>query len=200
MVVSVYKGVGVSVKLIILGGPGAGKGTQASQLCQFLSIPHISTGTILREAIAAHSDLGKQVQSYVAQGEFVPDKIMIELIRQRLQQPDSQQGWLLDGYPLTAFQAEELDFLLDSLEQRIDWAIWLEVPNAVLVERSLERSRSDDQPDVVHRRLELIQERTVPILDYYGYRKRLLKIDGNQSMEQVQQAIRQALGQGSTEA
>lgn len=200
MVVSVCKGVGVSVKLIILGGPGAGKGTQASQLCQFLSIPHISTGTILREAIAAHSDLGKQVQSYVAQGEFVPDKIMIELIRQRLQQPDSQQGWLLDGYPLTAFQAEELDFLLDSLEQRIDWAIWLEVPNAVLVERSLERSRSDDQPDVVHRRLELIQERTVPILDYYGYRKRLLKIDGNQSMEQVQQAIRQALGQGSTEA
>nr|WP_275415802.1 adenylate kinase [Leptolyngbya sp. CCY15150] len=200
MVVSVYKGVGVSVKLIILGGPGAGKGTQASQLCQFLSIPHISTGTILREAIAAHSDLGKQVQAYVAQGEFVPDKIMIELIRQRLQQPDSQQGWLLDGYPLTAFQAEELDFLLDSLEQRIDWAIWLEVPNAVLVERSLERSRSDDQPDVVHRRLELIQERTVPILDYYGYRKRLLKIDGNQSMEQVQQAIRQALGQGSTEA
>ncbi|MGB3519332.1 MAG: nucleoside monophosphate kinase, partial [Elainellaceae cyanobacterium] len=103
------------MKLIILGGPGAGKGTQASQLCQFLSIPHISTGTILREAIAAHSDLGKQVQSYVAQGEFVPDKIMIELIRQRLQQPDSQQGWLLDGYPLTAFQAEELDFLLDSL-------------------------------------------------------------------------------------
>ncbi|WP_204153520.1 adenylate kinase [Leptolyngbya sp. CCY15150] len=188
------------MKLIILGGPGAGKGTQASQLCQFLSIPHISTGTILREAIAAHSDLGKQVQAYVAQGEFVPDKIMIELIRQRLQQPDSQQGWLLDGYPLTAFQAEELDFLLDSLEQRIDWAIWLEVPNAVLVERSLERSRSDDQPDVVHRRLELIQERTVPILDYYGYRKRLLKIDGNQSMEQVQQAIRQALGQGSTEA
>lgn len=199
MVVSVCKGVGVSVKLIILGGPGAGKGTQASQLCQFLSIPHISTGTILREAIAAHSDLGKQVQSYVAQGEFVPDKIMIELIRQRLQQPDSQQGWLLDGYPLTAFQAEELDFLLDSLEQRIDWAIWLEVPNAVLVERSLERSRSDDQPDVVHRRLELIQDRTVPILDYYGYRKRLLKIDGNQSMEQVQQAIRQALVQGSAE-
>jgi adenylate kinase len=184
------------VRLIILGGPGAGKGTQASQLCQFLSIPHISTGTMLREAIAAQTDLGQQVQAYVSQGEFVPDKIMIELIRQRLQQPDCGQGWLLDGYPLTAFQAEELDFLLDALQQRIDWAIWLEVSTAVLVARSLERSRSDDQPEVVQRRIDLIQERTVPILDYYGYRQRLLKIDGSQSMEQVQQTIRDALGAG----
>lgn len=184
---------GIGVRLILLGGPGAGKSTQAMQLCGFLQIPHISTGAILRAAIASQSELGQQVQPYVEQGEFVPDKITIALIRQRLQQPDVSEGWLLDGYPLTAFQAEELDFLLDELNQHIDIAIWLDVSPATLVERSMERSRPDDTPELVQRRINLIQERTIPILDYYGYRDRLLKINGDQPADAVQASIRQGL-------
>lgn len=181
------------VRLLILGGPGAGKGTQAEMLCQHLNMVWISTGDILRQAVESGTELGEQVRAYVERGELVPDEGMIALIRQRLLQPDVANGWLLDGYPRTAFQAEELDFLLDELQQRIDRAIWLEATPAVLMERSLSRSRLDDQPEVVQRRIDVFQERTVPILEYYDRRQRLLTIAGNSSIEQVQQEIRQKL-------
>lgn len=124
------------MRLVILGGPGAGKGTQAQQLCQPLGISPVSTGDILREAIANQSELGHQAHFYVEKGELVPDEIMIEFMRQRLMQPDVANGWILEGYPRTAFQAEELDFLLDELEQHLDWAIYLQVPEGVMVSRS----------------------------------------------------------------
>jgi adenylate kinase len=184
----------MGLRLVILGAAGSGRGTQAMKLSQQFTIPHISTGEMLRRAIATQNKLGKEVQSYVEQGEFVPDKIMIELMRQRLQEPDAAGGWVLDGYPLTAFQAEELDFLLDDLAQQLDWAIWLEVPIPVLVERSRQRSRSDDEPDTLQRRIELVYQRTVPILDYYGYRKRLLNIDGHQDPDAVYRSLQAALG------
>lgn len=185
------------MKLVILGGPGAGKGTQARQLCRQLGISEISTGNILREAIAAQTDLGRKAQPYVDKGELVPDEILIEFMRQRLLQPDTARGWLLEGYPRTAFQAEELDFLLEELNQQLDWAIYLEVPESVMLNRSVKRSpnpqdensRLDDQPDIVKRRIHLFHERTVPILEYYGYRQRLLTINGNQPPDQVQQDI-----------
>ncbi len=193
------------MRLVILGGPGAGKGTQAQKLCRQLSIPEISTGDILRQAIASGSDLGLQAQVYVEKGELVPDPILIEFMRQRLLQPDAANGWLLEGYPRTAFQAEELDFLLDDLGQQLDWAIYLEVHDAVMMSRSIERSRTlkssplsgevrpDDQPEIVQRRIDLFHERTVPILEYYGYRNRLLTINADQSPEQIQQDILQKL-------
>ncbi|MEB3337198.1 MAG: adenylate kinase [Leptolyngbyaceae bacterium] len=181
------------MRLLILGGPGAGKGTQAQQLCSYLNIPWISTGDMLREAVQHQTEFGEKVREYVEQGELVPDDIMIDLIRQRLLQPDATSGWLLDGYPRTAFQAEELDFLLDDLRQRLDWAIWLEVPPKVLMHRSIARSRQDDEPEIVQRRIDLFQERTIPILEYYDYRKRLLTINGDQPPEKIQQEIRQQL-------
>lgn len=208
------------MRLVILGGPGAGKGTQARRLCHQLGISEISTGDALRHAIASQSELGCQAQPYVEKGELVPDPILIEFMRQRLLQPDTHQGWLLEGYPRTAFQAEELDFLLEDLEQRLDWAIYLEVSESVMMNRSVKRShrssepslclqiapsspsdsshqdrlskgnlRSDDRPEIVQRRIELFHERTVPILEYYGYRQRLLTIQGDQPAEQVQQEI-----------
>ncbi|MGE5655654.1 MAG: adenylate kinase family protein [Actinomycetota bacterium] len=177
------------MRLVILGGPGAGKGTQAGQLCSYLSIPCIATGEILRAAIAIATDLGKKAEPYVEKGELVPDETMIEFIRQRLLMPDVTKGWLLDGYPRTAFQAEELDFLLDELEQKLDWAIYLNVSESILKSRSAERSRPDDLPKIVERRLELFRQRTIPILEYYDRRQRLLTVNGDRSPEQVQQDI-----------
>jgi adenylate kinase len=184
----------IVMRLVMVGGPGAGKGTQAQQLQAILKIPWISTGDLLYQAIAAQTSLGQAVQPFVETGEFVDDTTMIELMRDRLQHPDAASGWLLDGYPRTAFQAEELDFLLDEWGQKVDWAIWLDVSKAVLMERSLARSRPDDHPEAVRRRIDLLYERTIPILDYYDYRQRLLKIDGHQSPEAVTQTIRQRLG------
>ncbi|NET60003.1 MAG: nucleoside monophosphate kinase [Symploca sp. SIO2E6] len=189
------------MKLVILGGPGAGKSTQAKKLCQQQNIPLVSTGDILREAIASQSDLGLQVQPYVEQGELVPDMLLIEFMRERLVASDTAKGWLLEGYPRTAFQAEELDFLLDELQQKLDWAIYLEVAESIMSDRCIGKltnlgsqipqtnSPPDYHPDIVQRRIDLFHERTIPILEYYGYRHRLLTINGNQSPEEVNQEI-----------
>jgi adenylate kinase len=181
------------VRLVILGGPGAGKGTQAQNLCRHFEIPLISTGDMLRQAIAAQTPLGQQVQDFVEKGELVPDEIMIQLMRQRLLQADTSRGWLLEGHPRTAFQAEELDFLLEDLNHHLNWAIWLDVPDDVLMSRSIARQRSDDTPEVIQHRIESFRDYTMPMLDYYEYRDRLLKVDGNQSIEQVHQEILQHL-------
>ncbi len=209
------------MKLVVLGGPGAGKGTQARQLCSQLGLSGISTSDLLRQAIASQSELGRKAQMYVEKGELVPDEIMIEFMRERLLQPDTAGGWLLEGYPRTAFQAEELDFLLEDLGQQLDWAIYLEVPESVMMNRSVKRLpsmrvseaapeepahsrtekgldftgevRPDDHPEIVQRRIDLFYERTIPILEYYGYRHRLLTINADQSPEQVQQEILQKL-------
>ncbi|MEG4866813.1 MULTISPECIES: adenylate kinase family protein [unclassified Microcoleus] len=177
------------MRVVILGGPGAGKGTQAELLCSNLSLPLLAVGDILREAIADETDLGKLAVSYVEKGELVPDTTMIQFFRRRLLLWDVFNGWVLEGYPRTAFQAEELDFLLSDLAQELDWAVWLKVPNEVLLSRSIERDRSDDEPEILHRRLDLFEERTIPILEYYEYRNKLLTINGDRSPEKVQQDI-----------
>lgn len=189
------------MKLVILGGPGAGKGTQAQPLCRHLGISEISTSNILREAIASSTELGRQAKIYVEKGELVPDPILIEFMRTCLVQPDAAQGWLLEGYPRTAFQAEELDFLLDDLGQQLNWAIYLKVTDAVMMSRCLQRSpnpqgiasRLDDQPEIIRRRINLFYERTMPMLEYYEYRQHLLTINADQSPQQVQQEILQKL-------
>lgn len=177
------------MRLVILGGPGAGKGTQAEKLCSNVSIPLLAVGDILRAEIAGETDLGKLAVPYVEKGELVPDEILIKFIGRRLLLWDVFNGWVLEGYPRTAFQAEELDFLLDDLAQQLDWAIWLKVPIEVLLSRSIERDRSDDSPEILQRRLDLFHEQTIPILDYYEYRNKLLTVNGELSPEQVQQDI-----------
>ncbi|MEH2196789.1 adenylate kinase family protein [Nostoc sp.] len=200
------------MRLVILGGSGSGKSTQAQRLGRYFDIPLISTGEILREAISGYqplpefrcpetdprtslsvyaslSELGYHTQPYIQKGELVPDEAIVELIGVRLRQPDINCDWVLEGYPRTAFQAEELDFLLDNLEQKLDWAIYLQVPQAVMVSRSLGRSLPDDQPEIVQRRVELFYDRTIPILEYYDRHRRLLTIDGDQSPDMVQHNI-----------
>lgn len=177
------------MRIVLLGGPGAGKGTQAQRLSQQFQIPWLSTGDILRHEIVRQSQLGQQVQPYLEQGQLVPDELMIAFIRQRLLQPDTAQGWILDGYPRTAFQAEELDFLLDELEQRLTWAVLLEVEASILMQRSLARSRLDDEPTLIERRIQALFEQTLPMLDYYEQRGRLLRINGSQTPDQVEQQL-----------
>ncbi|UKP00524.1 adenylate kinase family protein [Nostoc sp. UHCC 0870] len=187
------------MRLVILGGSGSGKSSQAQRLGRYLEVSEISTGDILREAISGNQtlesvytnlgELGRYAQPYVSKGELVPDEMIIELIRLRLKKPDVSGGWILEGYPRTAFQAEELDFLLDELGQKLDWAIYLQVPEAVMVSRSLGRSLPDDQPEIVQRRVEIFYDRTIPILEYYDRRRRLLTINGDQSPELVLQNI-----------
>nr|WP_248277865.1 nucleoside monophosphate kinase [Brasilonema sp. UFV-L1] len=210
--------------MVILGGSGSGKSTQAQGLCRHFNLPLISSDEILRDAIALispensppknslaelHSPqdagdlLGHQrhsasglfpllnhlPQAYMETGELIPEEMIIESIQIQLKRPDFNSGWVLEGYPRTAEQAEELDLLLDNLGHSLDWAIYLQVPQAVMVSRSMGRSLSDDQPEIVQRRVEIFYDRTVPILEYYDRRRRLLTINGDQLPEVVQQNI-----------
>ena len=177
------------MRLAILGGPGSGKGTQSKKLSDHFGIPWISTGDVLRAEIAADSTLGQEVSETLAKGELVPDTLMINFIKERLQKPDATNGWILDGYPRTAFQAEELDFFLDTLNTRVNYAVWLELPTHSLIERSENRAAIDDNPDALRRRIETLSESTIPMLEYYDYRQRLLRIDGDQPPDDVKRDI-----------
>jgi adenylate kinase len=177
------------VRLVILGSSSSGKSTQARRLSDRFDIPLIPTGKVLHEAIALSSGYGACVQSQAKQDEQVPDEMMIEFVRERLQKPDTQKGWIMEGYPRTASEAEELDSLLDGLGQKLDWAIYLQVSEAVMVNRSLGHSLPDEQLEIVHRRVELFYDRTIPILEYYDRCRRLLTINGDQMPDMVQQSI-----------
>ena len=177
------------MRLVMLGGTGSGKGTQTTKLCVRLNITAISTGYILREGISMQTDLGKQAQPYVAKGELVPDQLMIQFVQQRLVKADVQHGWILEGYPRTAFQAEELDFLLKKIQQKLDWAIYLKVSEEVMTQRALKRGLPDDQAALIKRRISNFQKFTIPILDYYSYSQKLASVNGEHSVEQVEQEI-----------
>ena len=177
------------MRFVILGGSGSGKSTQAQNLSRHFNVPTISTGEILRQATSSLGELADNARYAIATGELVSDELMINLIRNHLQQPNFTKGWVLEGYPRTAFQAEELDFLLDELGQKLNYAIYLQTSQAVMVSRSKARSQPDDQPEIVQRRVELFYDRTVPILEYYDSRHRLLTIDGNHSPAAVEHNI-----------
>ena len=177
------------MQLVVLGGPGSGKGTQSKKLSAHFGIPWISTGDVLRAEIAADSALGQQVSETLARGELVPDNLMIDFIKARLQQPDTAQGWILDGYPRTAFQAEELDFFLETLTRQVNYVIWLELPAHSLIERSENRGAIDDNPEALRRRIETLAATTMPMLEYYDYRQRLLRVDGDQTPDDVKRDI-----------
>ncbi|MEW5857163.1 MAG: adenylate kinase [Cyanobacteriota bacterium] len=184
-------------RLIFLGPPGAGKGTQAHILAQELEIPHISTGDILRNAKAAGTELGLKAKSYMDRGELVPDALILDLVRDRLSQTDTQPGWILDGFPRNVSQATFLDKLLQELDQASDCVLNLEVPDEVLVERMLERGRkqgrTDDTEEVIRRRLEVYRTQTAPLIDFYEQRQQLVSVDGDRSLEEVTSALKQVV-------
>lgn len=172
-------------RLIFLGPPGAGKGTQAQILAGICQLPHISTGDILRAAVKQQTDLGKKAEHYMNAGELVPDHLMLELIRERLLQDDAEAGWILDGFPRNVPQAEFLDDLLSELNQPYDCVVNLEVPDEVLLVRLLSRGRKDDTEAVIRHRLQVYRQQTEPLIDFYRQRQQLISVDGNQVMEAV---------------
>lgn len=171
--------------LIFLGAPGSGKGTQGQILAKNLQVPHISTGDMLRQAIADKTPLGEQAQSYMDKGELVPDELILDLIQERLGQPDTENGWILDGFPRNVPQAEFLDQLLVKIDHCAKWVINLNVPDDILVKRLLLRGRKDDTEDTIRHRLVVYQWQTAPLVGYYQDQGKLYSINGDQSPETI---------------
>lgn len=172
-------------RLILLGPPGAGKGTQAQTLAHQCNIPHISTGEILRQAMRERSPLGIKAQSYVDRGELVPDQLVLDMMEERLSQADTKSGWILDGFPRNVSQARFLDELLQKLAEDNVGVVNLEVPDDVLIDRLKGRGRQDDTEEVIRRRLEVYREQTAPLINFYSDRQQLVSVNGNQSLEEV---------------
>ena len=172
-------------RVVLLGPPGAGKGTQAQVLSERLGVPAISTGDMLREAVVDGSELGRKVQGIMASGALVDDATMAEVVRERLAKPDACDGFLLDGYPRTLPQAETLAGILREGGCGLDAVLLVDVPEDELVRRTLQRGRADDKEEVIRERLRVYREKTAPLIGYYRERGLLREIDGNRSVEDV---------------
>lgn len=180
-------------RLIFLGPPGAGKGTQAQIMAEHLHIPHISTGDILRQAMKEQTPLGIKAQSYVDNGDLVPDQLVQDLVEERLKQPDAQSGWILDGFPRKVSQAAFLEELLQKTGQGGEKVVNLDAPDAIVVSRLLARGRKDDNEAVIRHRLEVYRNETAPLIDYYRDRHKLLTVNGDQSQAEVTHALKTTL-------
>ncbi|MEO6795829.1 MAG: adenylate kinase [Candidatus Dormibacter sp.] len=180
---------GDPLHLVLLGPPGSGKGTQATRLALARGIPSISTGEILRAQQESDTVHGGELSRYLVRGELVPDRLVIEIIRHRLGDPDASSGFILDGFPRTSAQGEALDSMLALLQRPIDLAIYLAISAAALIERLSHRHREDDRPAVVQHRIEIYLAQTAPLIEYYRRGDRLLAIDADRPADQVYDAI-----------
>lgn len=188
------------MNIILLGPPGAGKGTQAQQLESDLGFKQVSTGDMLRAEVKSGTDLGVQAKALMEKGLFIPDPVMIEMIRVRVQKPDCSGGFILDGFPRTVSQAVALDAMLGERDERIDAVLLLEVDAEAIIRRLAERvnpdgsRRADDTPDTIRKRLDVYVRQTEAILPYYEAESRLKRVDGMQEKGKVYADILSALG------
>ena len=185
------------MNLLVLGPQGAGKGTQAKRITAEYSLPHVSTGDMFRAAIAAQSELGKQVEPLLAAGRLVPDDVTIELIRERLAEPDAAEGFVLDGFPRNLAQAEALDEMLGEIGRGLDAILFFDLPDEVANERMLKRAatenRPDDTPEVIAERLQIYHEQTEPVVEHYRVTGRLVPLHADRSIDEVWLEIQDAL-------
>ncbi|MDB9446794.1 adenylate kinase [Anabaena sp. CS-542/02] len=177
-------------RLIFLGPPGSGKGTQSQVLAADLNIPHISTGDILRHAMQEQTPLGIKAQGYVNRGDLVPDQLVQDLVQERFVQPDVKSGWILDGFPRKVTQAVFLEQLLAQTHQGDQRVVNLDAPDDVVVARLLARGRKDDTEEVIRHRLDVYRTQTAPLIDYYRDRQKLVTVNGHQSQEEVTEQLR----------
>jgi adenylate kinase len=210
------------MNLLLYGPPGSGKGTQAAMLHDGFDIPHISTGDILRAEVKNGTPLGLQAQPIMARGDYVPDEIMIGIIRNRLVEPDTARGFILDGFPRTIPQAEALDRLLAEIRKEFDRVVYLKVETPELVKRLAGRmtcpvdqktyppgttkcpadgatliQREDDKPEAVKQRIEVYLSKTLPLLDYYRSRGLVSEVEGVGTIEEIHSRVLTAVGRGS---
>ena len=181
------------MRIVFIGPPGAGKGTQAALVVGRYGIAHLSTGDMLRAARDAQTELGKLADQYMSAGQLVPDEIILKIVQERLQADDCRRGYLLDGFPRTLAQAEALDRMLSQDGTPLDVVLELRVPEEELFRRLSGRGRADDKPEVIRQRLVAYRQQTEPLLDYYQRRGLLQTIDGLGTVEEIFQRIQQVL-------
>jgi adenylate kinase len=185
--------------ILLLGPQGAGKGTQGKLISREYGLPHIATGEILRAAIAAGSELGRKAEPLLNAGRLVPDDVMIGLIRDRLAHEDTERGFVLDGFPRTAVQAEALDGMLSEIDRPLSVVVEFQLPEEQCVERLLRRAqeegRADDTPEAIRTRLRLYHEQTAPLVEYYRARGLLVPVHADRPVEEVFEEIQQVLEQ-----
>lgn len=185
------------MRLVLLGAPGSGKGTQAARLKEHLQVPHISTGDLLRAEVAAGSPLGLQAKEVMARGDLVSDDILLGMLKDRFSREDTRAGFILDGYPRNLAQAAALDRLLQDLGQKFDAAVQLAVDNEQIIERLAGRAkaegRADDTPESVRHRLDVYDKQTAPVIDFYREQGQLTVVDGVGSLDDVFSRIVAAL-------
>jgi len=185
------------MRIVILGPPGSGKGTQAALLRDQLGVAHISTGVLLREAVEQQTGLGKKAKSFMDAGDLVPDDLVLGLIEERLGQPDVARGFILDGYPRNLAQAEALDSVLERIGQPVDIAVSVTVNESEIVDRlskrATEEGRSDDTEEVIRNRLRVYAEQTAPVAGHYQKRGQLREVNGMGSVDEVNKRMRATL-------
>ena len=185
------------MRLLLIGPPGAGKGTQASKLSEVFGIPAISTGDIFRENVKNQTPLGLEAKSYMDSGDYVPDSLTNKLVRDRLKNPDCANGFLLDGYPRTADQVSELDSILKETKGSLDAVIQLTADTDEVVrrlaKRAIDQGRSDDTEDVIRNRMSVYEEQTAPLITMYAARCFLIMVDGLGEIDDVTNRIVEAL-------
>ncbi len=187
--------------VVMMGAPGAGKGTQAKLLQEAIGLPQVSTGDLFRANLKNQTELGKLAQTYMDKGELVPNHVTVAMVKDRLSQPDCANGAILDGFPRTTAQAEALDELLAEIDGKISIVPYIKVDEEVLVQRLINRGkiegRADDNEETIRTRMQVYYEETAPLLAYYRDRGLLVEINGEQSVEAVQrelvQSIREAM-------
>lgn len=176
-----------SVRLLFIGPPGAGKGTQAQRVAERLGIPHVSTGEMFRHHVANGSELGMKVEAIMAAGDYVPDEITVAMLEQRIGEPEAAGGYILDGFPRTVAQVRSLDDLIG--EDGLDKVVVFEVDETELVERMLSRGRADDSSETIRKRFEVYMAQTRPLLDIYDDRGITVSVDGLGEMDEVTDRI-----------
>lgn len=180
--------------IVLLGAPGAGKGTQAKKIEQELNVPHISTGSIFRTNISNNTELGQVAQRYISQGNLVPDAITNKMVAQCLAEPKCANGFILDGYPRTLAQAEALSDIIDQRPYDLDGVIDIEIDEEEIIDRLLKRAeiegRADDTREVIENRLKVYHDKTEPLLNYYRERDMLVSVNGSGTIDQVWERIK----------
>lgn len=175
------------MRLLFIGPPGAGKGTQAGKVAARLGIPHISTGEMFRDHVSRGTELGKKVEAIMAAGDYVPDEVTVAMLSERIAQDDAANGYILDGFPRTEAQVESLDRLLG--DQGLDHVVVLEVDEDELIDRLLSRGRADDNEDTIRNRFKVYLDQTQPLIDVYASRGLTIPVNGIGDVEEVKDRI-----------